>query len=144
MARNRTQIEGTDFVKIAQNLGLDIVTNKGYTKCYRPGSRKIGVGIPNTKLVTRIEFVGFEHPTAGMTYEGKPPAGTVKQELLWTGDRRTTLQCFYQACAEGLLGATLTASVPASPPPPRKSKEELIAEFMAEFSEEPEALVGCA
>lgn len=139
MARNRTQIDGSDFVKVAQHLGLEIVVNKGWTKCYRPGSRHVGVGIPNTRQVTRIELVGFEHALG--TAHPKPPAKTVTQELGWHEDRKQVLQAFYTVCKEGLLNI---ASKPASPPVPVKSKEELIAEFMAEYNEEPEALVGCA
>ena len=132
MARNRTQIEGTDFVKIAQHCGLDIVPNKGWTKCYRPGSKRIGVGIPNTKQVTRIELVGFTHPH-GVAHP-KPPAKTVEQELNWNGDRKEVLQRFYEVCKEALLGLPATDKK-ATSEAVRVSKESLIEEFEAAYAE---------
>ena len=125
--RNVTQVEGTDFVKIAQRLGLDIKVNKGFTKCYRPGSVHIGVGIPNTKMVTRVELVGFTHPL-GIAHP-RPPAKTVEQMMDFSKDRKQILQDFYQICAEGLLGASLDSSSPASPVASSPVTEEAVIEM---------------
>lgn len=142
MARqNRTQIAGTDFAIIAQNLGLTASVKTGETKYFRPGSTKVCVAVPNTQMVTRVYLVNWTWPEGTMAFEGRVPAKTVEQELLWAGDRKEILQRFYRLCAEGLLGAKLVAS----PAPVRQpSKEELIAEFEAAYNEEPEALVGVA
>lgn len=139
---NCTPVEGTDFVKIAQHLGLEIVVRHGFTKCYRPGSRHVGVGISNSRMITLVELVGFTHPLA--VKHPKPPAKTVEQMVDFSKDRATILQDFYRICAEGLLNASMVSSTPASPPPPGKSKADLIEEFMVAFNDEPEALVGCA
>jgi hypothetical protein len=75
-----TQVERSSFLKVAEHFGLNIVENKGFTKCYAPGkSKPPALGIPNTRQVTRIELVGFEHQLA--VAHPQPPAKTVTQML---------------------------------------------------------------
>lgn len=75
-----TQVEYSDLIKIANHLGLNVVENKGFTKCYAAGKTKPpALGIPNTTKVTRVELVGFNH-AVGIAHP-KPPAKTVEQML---------------------------------------------------------------
>jgi len=107
MARKLTQVQHDDLIKIAENLGLEIVENKSFTKCYKPGSRRQAVGVPNTRSVTRVELVGFTH-NRGIAHP-KPPAKTVEQMLDFDKGLPEILTDFYAVCAEGLLGMVLDA-----------------------------------
>lgn len=142
MARaNRVQIPGTDIVKIADRLGLTKSAKAGETKLFRPGSSKVCVAVPNTKMVTRVYLVNWTHNKDTMPYEGKAPAKTVEQEIDWSGSADDVIQRIYRVMAEGLLGAKLDASPVASPAPVRKSKEELIKEFEAAYAAQNEEAV---
>jgi len=131
---NRVQIPGLDIIKLGDHLGLTKSVKSGETKFFRPGSSKACVAVPNTAMVTRVYLVNWTHPTNTMPFEGKVPAKTVEQEIVWTGSAQEVMQRIYEVMAEGLLGAKLEASPTASPAPVKtKSREELVKEFEAAY-----------
>ena len=98
MARkNLTQVEQAELLQIAEAQGLSVVANKGFIKVFGTGQhRPPALGIPTTKLVTRVELVGFEHPIA--VAHPKPPAKTVTQVLDFSKPRECVLEDFQILC----------------------------------------------
>lgn len=115
-----TAVEQEKLVAVANKLGLNVVTRKGFTKVFAPGAtRGAALGIPNTKLVTRVELVGFTSE-AGIPHP-KPPAKTVEQMLNFGQEEASILGDFYKA-AKKLLEL---------PPPPAKEEKAEPAEAPA-------------
>lgn len=77
---NKTQVERSEFLKVIESLGLNVVERKGFIKVFAAGkNRPPAIGIQNSAKVTLVELVGFEHPV-GVAHP-KPPASTVSQML---------------------------------------------------------------
>lgn len=113
-----TKVEKQKLVAIAEKQGLEIVSKKGWTKCYLPGTKK-ALGIPNTDQVTRVELVGFESEV-GVAHPA-PPAGTVTQMLDFGQEEQMVLRDFAEACR---VLMALKAAPPAEESEESEEQEE--------------------
>jgi hypothetical protein len=112
MARKLTQVSFPKFIKTAEKLGMTVSTKKGWTKVFPAnGSVKRSLGIPNTKLVTRIELIGFESTEFGVAHP-KPPASTVTQMLDFGQDEKLILRAFFKVAKSLCEAATEAAKAP--------------------------------
>jgi hypothetical protein len=123
-----TQVQFEKFVKTAQQAGLTLVSKGGWTKAFPPGqTRGKSLGIPNTKLVTRVELVGFENELA--VAHPKSPAATVTQVINFVQDEKLILRDFYKV-AKFLATLVVTESVTPAVLPAIPA--DAVAEFAAE------------
>jgi hypothetical protein len=112
--KNRTAVKYEDLVGIGQKMGARIAVKKGETKLFAPeGKASLGVhGKAGGKGVTRIILVNWTTDSEdAMAFEGKPPASTVEQEVVMTGEPKEILARFYR-----LLKGLLAASKPVEEP----------------------------
>jgi hypothetical protein len=103
-----TPVKQEALLAVIQKLGMATVARKGWIKCYKADAEgkptgKPSIGIPTTKMVTRVEFVNFEHDL-GVKHP-KPPAGSVTQMLNFEQDEKQIIRDLYRVCKEGVLSA---------------------------------------
>lgn len=114
-----TAVEKTKLEALARRAGLNVISKRGWTKCYLPGQDKgKAIGIPNTEKVTRVEIVGFTSPL-GIKHP-KPPANTVEQMLNFEQAEALILENFKDLCRE------LMAMAPAEGQAAPKGEQQVI------------------
>ena len=95
-----TKVSQEKFLKICEKVGLTVVSNKGWVKCYAPGNTKgLSLGIPQTDDVTRVELVRFTAPeelASVVVPHPKPPAKTVEQMIDFSVEEKLILRAFYK------------------------------------------------
>jgi hypothetical protein len=118
MARkNVAKIPFEKFEKIANQLGMVIVSKGAETKIFAPGTdaaktvRKACIAVPNTKLVTRVEIVNFESEFA--VPHPKPSAKTVTGMINFEQDAKMVLNHTYKTCKAICAAAKAEAEKPA-------------------------------
>lgn len=142
MARKgMTSVKQESLLEVVQHLGLAVVERKGWLKCYKADEKgqptgKPAIGIPTTKMVTRVELVNFEHPL-GVPHP-KPPAGSVTQMLNFEQDEKAIRKDLYKVCREGILGAKPKAKPEASEAgeEAKPGSEEALAQTASESGEQ--------
>jgi hypothetical protein len=125
------------FEKIAKQLGMVIVTKKGWTKFYAPGTdaaktvRKPCLGVPNTKSVTIVELVNFEHELA--VAHPKPAAESVRGMINFAQDAKLVLRDTYKV-AKALCEAAVAPAPVEEPKAEEPAATEPAAETVAEVA----------